>query len=72
MRPMSPIIGALCRMRVIMAMNLSGGGAVELVRHTDSEPRMLPRALRWGDTGYLAMGIKAYRLSVTMKIRARL
>ena len=63
MEQMVEIIGSLCRMRVIMAMNLSGGGAVELVQHTDSEPRMLPRTLRWGDKGYLAMGVKAYRLT---------
>jgi len=63
MEQMVPIIGSLCRMRVIMAMNLSGGGAVELVQHTGSEPRLLPRSLRWGDTGYLAMGVKAYRLT---------
>lgn len=63
MELMVQVIGSLCRMRVVMAMNLSGGGAVELVQHTSSEPRPLPEKVRWGDLGYLAMGLKAYNLS---------
>ncbi|MBU1669893.1 MAG: VOC family protein [Actinobacteria bacterium] len=59
---MVSIIGSLCRMRVIMAANIRGGAAVELVQHTDSTPIPMPADARWGDIGYLAAGLKAFRL----------
>lgn len=62
MEQMVPVVGELARMRVIMAMNLSGGGAVELVMHTSSAPRRLPVNARWGDLGYLAAGVKVYHI----------
>jgi catechol 2,3-dioxygenase-like lactoylglutathione lyase family enzyme len=61
LREMVPIIGELCRMRVIMAMNLSGGAALELVQHTSSAPRPAPD-YDWGDIGFLAIGLEAYGL----------
>ena len=67
MHQMVPVIGELCRMRVIMAINLSGGAAIELVQHTGSKPLPLPEA-RWGDIGFLAMGVKAYRLDEVVRI----
>lgn len=58
MEEMIQITGSLCTMRVIMAMNLSGGAAVELVQHTSSEPRPMKRGSTWGDLGYLATGVR--------------
>lgn len=65
---MVPIVGALRRMRMIMSMNLSGGAAVEIIQHTDSEPRPLPDDAGWGDLGYLSAGVKAFKLDELMPI----
>lgn len=62
MEQMVSIIGSLESMRIIMAMNPRGGGVVEIVEHTSSKPRPLPEDARWGDIGYLAMGVGAYGL----------
>lgn len=68
---MESIIGEICRMRVIMAMNLSGGGAVELVQHTSSPPRPLPEDARWGDIGFLATGVKAFDIENLVDVLER-
>ncbi len=57
---MEPIIGAVERMHVIMAMNLSGGAALELVQHTSSKPLAIEGGINWHDIGYLSTGVKAY------------
>jgi len=62
MDEMTPIIGALVEMRVIMAMNVAGGAAIELVEHTSTRPKEPEEALQWGDIGYLELGLKAYHL----------
>ncbi|MDY6795179.1 MAG: VOC family protein [Actinomycetota bacterium] len=59
---MKPIVGALVEMRVIMAMNVLGGGAIELVEHTSTRPVKPPEPVQWGDLGYLELGLKAYHL----------
>lgn len=59
---MVPIIGSLERMRIIMALNMAGGGAIEAVQHVSSVPRPMPGDARWGDIGYLSAGVKARRL----------
>lgn len=62
---MVSIVGSLERMKVIMAMNMAGGGAVELVQQKSSGPRQLPD-VRWGDLGFIAAGLKATRLRELM------
>ncbi len=59
---MTPIVGALVEMRVIMAMNVAGGAAIELVEHTSTKPMEPEEPLQWGDIGYLELGLKAYHL----------
>ena len=49
-------------------MNLSGGAGVEIIQHTDSEPRPLPEDAGWGDLGYLSAGVKAFKLDELMPI----
>ena len=56
------IIGDLVEMREMMAMNVRGGGAIELVRHTSTEPLEPPAPVEWGDIGILEIGLKAYNL----------
>lgn len=59
---MTPIIGALVEMRALMAMNAKGGGAIELIEHTSTRPMEPAEPVRWGDLGYLELGLKAYKL----------
>ncbi|MDD5747946.1 MAG: VOC family protein [Actinomycetota bacterium] len=56
---MVPIIKELVRMRLMMVMNMNGGGVVELAQHTSSKPRPMPEERRWGDIGYLSAGLHA-------------
>jgi catechol 2,3-dioxygenase-like lactoylglutathione lyase family enzyme len=62
MEEMKTIVGALVEMRVIMAMNVEGGAAVELVEHTSTRPQEPAEPVQWGDIGYLEVGLKAFRL----------
>jgi catechol 2,3-dioxygenase-like lactoylglutathione lyase family enzyme len=59
---MKPIVGAVVEMRIIMAMNVEGGAAIELVEHTSTRPLEPEEPLQWGDIGYLELGLKAYHL----------
>lgn len=68
---MEPIIGAVEKMHVIMAMNLSGGAAVELVQHTSSKPRVADGGINWCDIGYLSTGVKAYLIDELVEELAR-
>lgn len=61
---LEPIIGDLVEMRMLMAMNVRGGGAIELVRHTSTEPLESPAPVEWGDIGILEIGLKAYNLDL--------
>lgn len=58
---MNDILGGPCEMRMLMAMNVAGGGAIEIVQHMDGskEPE---KPLEWGDIGVLDVGLKAFRL----------
>jgi catechol 2,3-dioxygenase-like lactoylglutathione lyase family enzyme len=56
------IIGDLVEMRMLMAMNVRGGGAIELVRHTSTQLLEPPEPVQWGDIGILEIGLKAYNL----------
>jgi catechol 2,3-dioxygenase-like lactoylglutathione lyase family enzyme len=58
---MTPIIGESARLATIMAINLSSGAAIELIEHKSTPPRPLPD-VHWGDIGYLAAGLKAYKI----------
>ncbi|MEJ5186166.1 MAG: VOC family protein [Candidatus Geothermincolales bacterium] len=62
MEEMRELIGSLVELRVVMAANLRGGGAVELVEHLSTSPREPAAPVCWGDIGYLEVGLKAYRL----------
>jgi catechol 2,3-dioxygenase-like lactoylglutathione lyase family enzyme len=62
MKEMEPIVGALVEMRAIMAMNVMGGGVIELIEHTSTKPMEPERPTRWGDLGYFELGIKARNL----------
>ncbi len=68
---MEPIIGSVERMHVIMAMNLSGGAAVELVQHTSSQPRTAPGGINWCDIGYLSIGVRAYLIEELIETLSR-
>ncbi len=59
---MAPIVGALVEMRALMAMNIGGGGAIELIEHTSTRPLEPAEPVQWGDLGYLEVGLKAYML----------
>ncbi len=59
---MAPIVGAVVEMRALMAMNVRGGAAIELIEHTSTRPLEPPRPVEWGDIGYLELGLKAFRL----------
>ncbi len=59
---MAPIIGALVEMRALMAANVGGGAAIELIEHTSTRPVEPPEPVQWGDIGYLELGLKAFRL----------
>lgn len=59
---MAPIIGAVVEMRVLMAMNVRGGAAIELIEHTSTRPQDPHQPVEWGDIGYLELGLKAFRL----------
>lgn len=59
---MEPILGARLEMRMLMAMNAAGGGAIEIVQHTSTKPKEPPSPIEWGDIGILDVGVKAYRL----------
>lgn len=72
MEELEPIVGALVEMRVIMAMNVAGGAAVELVEHTSTRPMEPSRPPCWGDIGYLELGLKAFRLDdLYLDLRSR-
>ena len=62
MEEMAPIIGAVVEMRALMAMNVRGGAAIELIEHTSTRPQDPSRPVEWGDIGYLELGLKAFRL----------
>jgi len=64
---MERILGSVERMRLIMAMNLQGGGVVEFAQHLSSEPRFAESS-RWGDLGYLSAGLKAYCIEDVAKL----
>lgn len=59
---MAPVIGAVVEMRALMAMNVRGGAAIELIEHTSTRPQEPPQPVEWGDIGYLELGLKAFRL----------
>jgi catechol 2,3-dioxygenase-like lactoylglutathione lyase family enzyme len=59
---MKQIIGALVEMRVMVASNKAGGGAVKFIEHTSTRPLEPPQPVQWGDLGYLELGLEAYRL----------
>jgi catechol 2,3-dioxygenase-like lactoylglutathione lyase family enzyme len=59
---MTPIVGALVEMRALMAMNVGGGAAIELIEHTSTRPMEPPGPVQWGDIGYLELGLKAFKL----------
>jgi catechol 2,3-dioxygenase-like lactoylglutathione lyase family enzyme len=58
---LTPIIGESVQLATIMAMNLSGGAAIELIEHKSTAPRPMPE-VHWGDIGYLAVGLKAFKI----------
>jgi catechol 2,3-dioxygenase-like lactoylglutathione lyase family enzyme len=62
MEEMTPIIGALVEMRALMAMNVGGGAAIELIEHTSTRPQEPPQPVQWGDIGYIELGLKAFKL----------
>ena len=62
MEEMAPIIGALVEMRALMAMNVGGGAAIELIEHTSTRPQEPPHPVQWGDIGYMELGLKAFKL----------
>ena len=59
---MAPMVGDLVEMRVMMAANVAGGAAIELVQHTSTPPREAGEPLQWGDLGYLELGLKVHHL----------
>jgi catechol 2,3-dioxygenase-like lactoylglutathione lyase family enzyme len=59
---MTPIFGEPLEMRMLMAMNVAGGGAIEIVQHTSTAPKEPPSPLEWGDIGILEVGLKAHCL----------
>ena len=59
---MAPIVGAVVEMRALMAMNVGGGAAIELIEHTSTRPMEPPEPVQWGDIGYLEIGLKAFNL----------
>ncbi len=61
-KEMEQIIGDLVEMRILMAMNVAGGGAIELVQHTSTPCRELAEPAEWGDIGVLEVGFKAFKL----------
>jgi catechol 2,3-dioxygenase-like lactoylglutathione lyase family enzyme len=62
MEEMTPIIGALVELRALMAANLRGGAAIELIEHVSTRPQEPPQPVQWGDIGYLELGLKAFNL----------
>lgn len=59
---MEPILGERLEMRMLMAMNVAGGGAIEIVEHTSTSPREPLAPIEWGDLGILEVGIKTHCL----------
>ena len=59
---MAPIIGAVVELRALMAMNVGGGAAIELIEHTSTRPLEPAEPVQWGDIGYLELGLKAFNL----------
>lgn len=59
---MAPIVGAVVEMRALMAMNIGGGAAIELIEHTSTRPLEPSEPVQWGDLGYLEVGLKAFML----------
>ncbi len=69
---MEPIFGEPLEMRMLMAMNVAGGGAIEIVQHTSTKPKEPPSPIEWGDIGILDVGVKAFRLDdVCRKLKSR-
>jgi catechol 2,3-dioxygenase-like lactoylglutathione lyase family enzyme len=69
---MEPILGDRLEMRMLMAMNVAGGGAIEIVQHTSTAPKEPPSPIEWGDIGILDVGVKAFRLDdVCRKLKGR-
>ncbi len=58
---MNDILGGPCEMRMLMAMNVAGGGAIEVVQHM-SGSREPETPLEWGDIGVLDVGLKTFKL----------
>ena len=63
-KEMVPILGDLYEMRMMMAMNVGGGGAIELVQHTSTRPKEPLQKIEWGDLGILEVGLKVTDLDV--------
>jgi catechol 2,3-dioxygenase-like lactoylglutathione lyase family enzyme len=59
---MEPILGDKLEMRMLMAMNVAGGGAIEIVQHTSTKPKEPPAPLEWGDIGILDVGVKVFQI----------
>lgn len=59
---MRVLVGSLAKIRLLMAANPRGGGAVELAEHLSTRPREPDGQTCWGDIGYLEVGLKAFHL----------
>jgi catechol 2,3-dioxygenase-like lactoylglutathione lyase family enzyme len=59
---LEPVIGALLEARVITLNHESTGPSLQLIEHTSTKPLKRDEPPRWGDIGYLELGLSAYRL----------
>lgn len=69
---MEPILGDRLEMRMLMAMNVAGGGAIEIVQHTSTKPKEPPTPIEWGDIGILDIGVKVFHIdSIYSDLKSR-
>ncbi len=66
-KEMSPVIGSLETMHMLMSLNLKGGALLEFIEHKSSSIRPLPQKKGYGDYGILEVGFNVQGIDEVVK-----
>ena len=59
---LKPVIGALVQARMITLSEKASRSILQIVEHTSTKPLQAQEPIAWGDSGYLELGLRAFRL----------